>query len=317
MAVRPGLLPQVLEHGGRGGIADGPGIVAGEQRLDRDARHGREGRTISRPGRRQAVGRWRPGPWPAARGAGLRNFSTRGRRSADAGPGRLRSSARTRLASPVSSVVHSPSGPVPAIGSRPGCPVSGRPRPSARRRGRPRSVPRVGYRPRRPARHRRAARPGSLRAWRPRPPAGRDPGRAWSGTRPGRCWPAALALQVLEPLGPLGLVEVLRAWFPPAFEPFELGDQFAEPRLLGRARAAGPGGRPARRAGRGPGLPRAPATPRPADRAGPARRPAAAREFVCPGAFQAGEGDPEPGRIQALHRTQPLVARLEVSSPGR
>ena len=38
--------------------------------------------------------------------------------------------------------------------------------------------------------------------------------------------------------------------------------------------------------------------------------------ILGPGAFQAGEGDPEPGLIQALRRTQPSVACLEVLPLG-
>ena len=52
----------------------------------------------------------------------MRNRSIRGRRSAVPAPGRLRSSVRTRSASPVSSLVQSPSGPVPAIGTQAGMP---------------------------------------------------------------------------------------------------------------------------------------------------------------------------------------------------
>ena len=37
---------------------------------------------------------------------------------------------------------------------------------------------------------------------------------------------------------------------------------------------------------------------------------------MVPGAFQAGEGDPEPGLVQALDRTQPLVSRFEVLPLG-
>ena len=62
MAVGPGLLPQVLEHGGRGGVAHRPGVVGGQQRLDRDARHGPRGQDDQPPGRRQAVGRGGQGP---------------------------------------------------------------------------------------------------------------------------------------------------------------------------------------------------------------------------------------------------------------
>ena len=81
----------------------------------------REGRTISlrAGGRPSAVA-------PRALASGsrrwVRSFSTRGRRSAEPAPGRLRSSVRTRLASSVSSLVQSPSGPVPAIGTQAGMP---------------------------------------------------------------------------------------------------------------------------------------------------------------------------------------------------
>ena len=78
----------------------------------------------------------------------------------------------------------------PRSGSNWELPGSGRPRPSARRWDRPRSVPQVRYQPRRPRRHRLAARLGFRSAWRLCPPMDRTLELDWSGTHPGRCSPA-------------------------------------------------------------------------------------------------------------------------------
>ncbi len=55
MAVGLGLLPQILEHRGRGGVAHRPGVVGGQHRLDRDANHGPGGKDNQLPSRRLAV----------------------------------------------------------------------------------------------------------------------------------------------------------------------------------------------------------------------------------------------------------------------
>ena len=162
------------------------------------------------------------------------------------------------------------------------------------------------YRPRRPGRHRRAARPGSRPARRPRPPARRDPGRAWSGTRPGRCWPARAGASGLR------IASARSAWSRP------LG--VVSTSLSSRSSSAVNSRRRARSAGVSRWSWRAASSssrPRPrssssachASAGRPSRASTAARAgahgSLVRGAFQAGEGDPEPGRVQALDRTQP------------
>ena len=142
---------QILENGGRGDVTHRPRVLAGRAgprpewptmvaewggRSASDLRQ-----TVG--GGFQDLGQWLEARWVRNRWSMVPQV----RKFADALVPQL---VRTRFASSVSSSDQSPSAPVPGDRDlrdtvRPG---SGRPRPSARRRGPPRSVPRVGYRPR-------------------------------------------------------------------------------------------------------------------------------------------------------------------------
>ncbi len=99
-------------------------------------------------------------------------------------------------------------------------------------------------------------------------------------------------------------------------EPFQLGGQFAEAGSLGGCEPPVlAGGQLVEQAAAQVFLERLPRLGRltePGQHGGQG----GAHGFHGACAFQAGEGDPEPGRIQALHRTQPLVSRLEVLPLG-
>ena len=242
-----------------------------------------------------------------APGAGS-NFSTRCHRSAEPAPGRSPVRAALRLASSLSSLVQSPFGPVPAIAIQAGMPRRTT-TPQCRRRGRPRSGLGVGYRPRRPGRHRRAARPGCRSAGPTGPRerrAAREPGLEFTQSDAGQL---ALPLELFESPGPLGLLEPL-GQVATSLSSHSSSAVIRGSGLVRPVRTADLGGRPVRRASPGPGLPRAAATPRLADRAGPAPRPGRCRLAAGSRTFQASEGDPEPGRVQTLHRIQPSVPCL-------
>ncbi len=273
MAVRPGLLPQVLEDRGRGGVAHRAGVVAGEQGLDRDARHGAGGQDDQPPGRRQAVG---GGIKDLARGSRRwdRNLSIRGRRSARPASGRFRSSVRTWSASSVSSSDQSPSGPVPAIGTQAGTPRERTTTPQCSPSGSTAFGPTAGI----STQATRAASAGSA-AWIssslatcPSSSPCSWTSLAWTLAQ-GDARQLALVLQVLEPLRPTRPGRVPSRWSPPAGRADPIVKSSRGVGLARRRASRRPGGRPTRRAGLGPGLPPGSATPRPADRAGPGRQP--------------------------------------------
>ena len=256
MAVGPGLLAQVLEHGGRGGVADRAGVVGGQQRLDRDARHGRgrAGRSASglAAGRRP----WHPGPWPAARGAGCASA----RRGAGGPPSRRRAGAAAPSGLGQRVRCHPWSrarpGPVPAIGTQAGMPRERTTTPQCSPSGSAAFGPAGAI----STQATRAASAGSA-AWISvqrgdlGPPARRDPGRAWSGTHPARCWPARAGASSRRTAWPARPGRGPWAWFPPACRAVPARRSSRGVGFARRVRAAGPGGRPARRAGHGPGLP--------------------------------------------------------------
>ena len=106
----------------------------------------------------------------------------------------------------------------------------------------------------------------------------------------------ALVLQLLEPLGPLGLVEVLGRGFHQPVEPFELGGQFAEAVSLGgREPLVLAGGQLVEQAAAQVFLQRLPCLGRlaePGQHGGQGGR----ASILWSRRVQAGEGDPEPGR---------------------
>ncbi len=71
MPVGPGLLAQVFEHRGRGGVAHRPGVARGQERLDGDSGQGRRGKDDQPAGWWQAMGggAQRLGQWLHALGA--------------------------------------------------------------------------------------------------------------------------------------------------------------------------------------------------------------------------------------------------------
>ncbi len=126
----------------------------------------------------------------------------------------------------------------------------------------------------------------------------------------------ALPLEFFESPGPLGLVEPLGRGLYQLVEPFELGGQFAEagsfawcePPILA-------GGQFVEQATAQVFLERPPRLgwlTEPGQHRGQGGAPWLGRS----GAVQAGESDPEPGRIQTLHGTQPSVSCLDVTPLG-
>ena len=247
----------------------------------------------------------------------MRNRSTRGRRSAEPAPGRRRSSVRTRPASPVSSSVQSPSGPVPAIGTQAGVPRERTTTPQCSPSGSAAFGPAGG----RSTQATRAASAGSaawisssLATW---PASGPCSWTSWAWNSPRAMLASSRwRLQVLEPLRPLGLVEALGRGLHQPVEPLQGGGQVAEAGSLGGCEPPVlAGGQLVEQAAAQVFLQRLPGRGRltePGQHGGQG----GAHRLLGPGAFQAGEGDPEPGRIQALDRTQPAVARLEVLPLG-
>ena len=272
------------------------------------------------PGRRQAVGRGAQGPGQRLERAGCVISRPGAAGLPNRRSGRFRSSvpdsdrrARCRLWSTARPR------PVPAIGTQAGTPRQRTTTPQCSPSGSAEFGPTGGISTQATS----AASAGSA-AWISSrrgdlgPPAGRDPGRAWSGTRRGRCWPARCwLLQVLESLGPLGLVEALGRGFHQLVEPLELGGQFAEPGSLGGCEPPVlAGGQLVEQAAAQVFLERLPRLGRLTEPGQHGGQGGARRIPGFAGAFQAGEGDPEPGLIQALHRTQPLVACLEILPLG-
>ncbi len=148
----------------------------------------------------------------------------------------------------------------------------------------------------------------------PARPSSVRPERAWFGTHPGRCWPARAArfrssnrFARSAWSSPLGVVSTSLS------SRSSSGGQFAEAGSLGGCEPPVPAGSqfveqaPAQIfLQRLPGIRR---LTEPRQHGGQRR----ARWLLgAGGALKAGEGDPEPSRVQTLHPPPPLVARLAV-----
>ena len=126
----------------------------------------------------------------------------------------------------------------------------------------------------------------------------------------------ALLLQCLEALRPRGPVEAPGPGIHQPVEPLELGGQFAEARSLGGCEPPVlTGGKLVEETAAQVFLQRLPCEGRltePGQHGGEI----GALGFHGPAALKAGKGNPEPSSIQALHRAQPLVFRLDVFPLG-
>ena len=233
----------------------------------------REGRTIEPAGRPQAVGCGADGLGQRFDALGCAVSPAGLRKSVDPAPGLRRSSVLTRVGEP--NVVFGPK-PIrdryPRIGIHAGMPCGRTTTPQCSPSGSAAFGPAGGCRPRRPAPHPRAEQTGFRSGWRPGPPGamildelGLELAQRDAGQRP-------LAFQVLESLGPPGLVKVLGCGF-------HRWSSRSSSLVNSRSRARSPGAsRRFWRANSSSSKPRPRsssrlATRRPADRAGQAKRP--------------------------------------------